>query len=103
MSSYSHRTNQAIALKLHCIRHISRIEVRLYVLTVSPRPVRMFLITGFPRIRTWSSPILTIYTAPLNDVLKRHHMSYHFNADESQTYICPFTHVLVNLNTPNLR
>ena len=49
MSSYSQRTNQAIALKLHCFRHISRIEVRLYVLTVSPRPVRMFLITGFPK------------------------------------------------------
>ena len=59
---------------------------------------------GSPRIRTWSSPILTIYTASLNDVLKRHHISYHFNAVESQTYICPFSHnVLVNLNTPNLR
>ena len=40
---------QAIALKLHCFRHISRIEVRLYVLTVSPRPVRIFLIMGFPK------------------------------------------------------
>ena len=49
MSSYSQRTNQAIALKLHCFRHISRIEVRLYVLTVSPRPVRIFFIMGFPK------------------------------------------------------
>ena len=40
MSSYSQRTNQAIAL---------RIEVRLYVLRVSPRPVRIFLIMGFPK------------------------------------------------------
>ena len=52
---------QAIALKLHCFRHISRIEIRLYVLRVSQRPVRIFLIIVSPRIRTWSSPILTIH------------------------------------------
>ena len=87
----------------HGFRPISRTEVLLCVLRVGPRPVRIFITMGLPK-----DPHLVLsfiyYTLHLWVMSSNVMICRVICMPMTARYTCPFSlHVLVSLNTPNLR